>query len=152
MPFSCYSVTEDTPCAAPSFGCREMRCRHVILGLWILDFWHVMGVAEIHVMFAGMRWAVGRVCWEMFWLVLLKITPLSLLVAGKYFTPRRVCGLQLQCSRLRVMPYIHPSWPPTERSTLPHSAFALLNSKEFCFFVVVFSCQESKENDSWLTL
>lgn len=149
MSFPCYSITEDTPSATSSFRCREMRCLHVIMGL----FWHIMGVAEIHVMFAGMRWAVGSVCWEMFWLILLKITRFSLLVAGKYFTPRRVCAHQLQCSRLRVLPYIHPSWPPTERSSLLHSAFALLNSKEFLFFCFVFfSCQESKEKYSWLTL
>lgn len=93
-----------------------------------------------------------RVCWEIFWLILLKITQFWLLVAGKYFTPCRVSAQQFQCFRLRVMPYIHPSWPPTERSSLSHSAFALLNSKGFFFIIItVISCQESKEKYSWLT-
>lgn len=105
MLFSCYNITEETPSAASSLRRGEMKCLHVIMG----QFQHIMGVAEIHVVFAGLRRALGRVCWEMFWLMLLKITRLSLLVAGKYFTPRRVCARQLQRSRLRVMPYIHPS-------------------------------------------
>lgn len=84
---------------------------------------------------SSFKLAIDGVCWGRFWLVLLKITWLLPLVAGKYSTPRRVCSHRLQRSRLRVMSYIHPSWPPTERSSLFHSAFALLNSKDVFFFL-----------------
>lgn len=88
-----------------------------------------------------------RVCWEIFWLILLKITQLWLLVAGKYFTPCRVSAQQFQCFRLRVMPYIHPSWPPTERSSLSHSAFALLNSKGFFFHYYYYYFLSGKQRE-----
>lgn len=114
-PFSRYAVTQDAASTASSFKCRQMRCLRAIT--WIFRH-HALA---------------SRVCWERFLLILLKITWLLLLVAGKYFTPRWVSSYQLQRSRLRVMSYIHPSWPPTERSSLFHSAFALLNSKEVFF-------------------
>lgn len=96
-------------------------------------------VAEIRSASCLQAWVFRSVgfCSERFWLVLSNITWLLRLVAGKYFTPRWACTHRLQCSRLRVMSYIHPSWPPTERSSLFHSAFALLNSKEV-FYLFIF--------------